>query len=697
MNSNFNKGINTDTANGIMLKLIDKLHDLDEKKIWNILLDNSKNCSSLTSIYNTLDNIIYDKDINITRENANMNSETPSGMMMKFASELSRIYTDECLIKNESVKKAMKQNYIHIHDKDYYPTRSLTCIHYPLDKLLFSNFSVQYSDNRPAKRIESAAMLTSIIFETSQNEMHGGQSVPAFDFYLAPFVRMTYIEEIKNIEKFTGNDYSSLYNDVIDDYLSKDVGVYDLEKLRDNNIVKQHAINATVKRVHQALEAFIHNMNTIHSRGGNQVVFSSINYGTDTSAEGRCIMRELLNATYEGVGRGATAIFPIQIWKKKRGVNFLPEDPNYDLYLMACKVTAKRFYPNFINLDATFNHHDKWDPNDPERYKYEVATMGCRTRVFENRYGEKTSIGRGNVSFTTVNIVRCAIECMIINDRDKRIEAFYHKLDNIMDIAAIQLCERYDFQKTAQTRQFPLLMHYLWTGSDKLKPEDTIESVIKHGTLGIGFIGLAECLIALVGRHHGEDDGAQQLGLEIITHMRKRVLMYSDKYDHNFALLATPAESLCGKFARKDKDDFGVISGVTDKDYYTNSNHIPVYYHCSPRHKAIIEGPYHALATGGDIFYVEVDGNLTKNVQSVMDIVNLIDQYNIGYGAINHNRNHCMNCSYEDSTKELSTCPRCGSSQIDTIQRITGYLVGSTIRWNSAKIAELHDRVIHDN
>jgi ribonucleoside-triphosphate reductase len=443
------------------------------------------------------------------------------------------------------------------------------------------------------------------------------------------------------------------------------------------------------------MEAFIHNMNTIHSRGGNQVVFSSINYGTDTSAEGRCVIRELLKSTYEGVGSGATAIFPIQIWKKKRGVSYLPEDRNYDLYQYACKVAARRFFPNFVNLDATFNRHEKWRADDPERYRYELATMGCRTRVFEDRYGEKTSIGRGNLSFSTINIVRLALEVREIEDKNARIEAFFAKLDELLDITAEQLLDRYNFQKTALAKQFPLLMSKLWVGCENLHPNDTIESVINHGTLGIGFIGLAECLIALVGHHHGESEEAQQLGLRIVGYMRDRAVEFSEKYQHNFSILATPAEGLSGRFTGRDKKDFGVIPGVTDKIYYTNSNHVPVYYHCSPRHKAEVEGPYHELTRGGHIFYVEIDGDATHNPKAIENIVDLMDKYNIGYCSVNHNRNRCMDCGYEDAQPNLEKCPHCGSTNIDRLQRITGYLVGTTDRWNRAKLAELNDRIVH--
>ncbi len=633
--------------------------------------------------------IVEAKSNDVTRENANMNADTPAGMMMKFASETTKPFVDDYLLSEQTLW-AVNNNYLHIHDKDYYPTKSLTCIQHPLDKILEHGFSAGHGESRPTKRIETASIIGCISMETVQNEMHGGQAIPAFDFYLAPYVRKSYIEEVKTLENFTGKDLSHLYDAPIDDYI-----VRELDGMEGDERMKQHAINRTVGRTHQSMEAFIHNMNTIHSRGGNQVVFSSINYGTDTSAEGRCVIRELLVSTYEGVGNGSTAIFPIQIWKKKRGVSYLPEDRNYDLYKFACKVAARRFFPNFVNLDATFNQHEKWDENDPKRYLYEVATMGCRTRVFENRYGEKTSVARGNLSFSTINIVRLAIECMEIEDKQARIDKFFEKLDEILEITASQLCDRYDFQKTALAKQFPLLMSALWTGSEKLKPTDTVESVINQGTLGIGFIGLAECLIALVGKHHGESDEAQALGLRIVTRMRDKANEFSERYNHNFSVLATPAEGLSGKFTVRDRKQFGEIKGITDKIYYTNSNHVPVYYKCSPKHKAEIEAPYHELTRGGHIFYVEIDGDATHNPQAIMDIVDLVDKYNLGYCSVNHNRNRCMDCGYEDAQDNLETCPSCGSDNLDKLQRITGYLVGTTDRWNKAKLAELNDRVVH--
>ena len=464
------------------------------------------------------------------------------------------------------------------------------------------------------------------------------------------------------------------------------------------------------------MESFIHNMNTIHSRGGNQVVFSSINYGTDTSPEGRCIIREILQSTYEGVGNGETAIFPIQIWKKKKGINYLPEDKNYDLYELSCEVAAKRFFPNYINLDATFNQNEEWKEDDPKRWYYECATMGCRTRVFENRHGKKSTIGRGNLSFTTINLPKIAIESAYAAQEKvglsfelgtgseakmtptykkavKRI--FMNKLEEYMTIAANQLVERFKFQSTAIAKQFPLLMSGMWLDSENLKPEDSVAEVIKHGTLGIGFIGLAECLIALTGKHHGESEEAQKLGVEIITEMRDLTIEFAEKYNLNFSVLATPAEGLSGRFTKIDKKTYGVIPGINDKKYYTNSNHVPVWYKCTAEHKAKIEAPYHELCRGGHIFYIGLDGDATHNPGTIKAVVDLMDKYNMGYGSINHTRSRCIECGFENADANLVKCPKCGSTHIDTIQRITGYLVGTTSRWNSAKLDELKDRIQH--
>lgn len=668
--------------------------------------------------------IINTKNNDITKENANMNPQTPAGMMMKFASEMTKPFVHNFLLCDD-IKEYMDNNLIYQHDCDYYPTKSLTCVQHPMDYIFKNGFKIGHGgESRPPKRIETAAIQTCISMETVQNEMHGGQAIPAFDYYLAPFVKKTYIEEVQKIENLTGKKLDYLYNDQIIDYLY--INLTDLKnnkEITEDKIFKQHAINNTVNRVHQSMESFIHNMNTIHSRGGNQVVFSSINYGTDTTAEGRCIIREILNCTYEGVGNGSTAIFPIQIWKLKKGISYLPEDRNYDLYQLACKVTARRFFPNFLNLDATFNQSKNWKDNDPQRYIWEVATMGCRTRLFEDKFGESTSIGRGNLSFTSINLPRIAIEAgiksgllyekedgkyyTIYNDLDydlksnnkivnDTIKIFYEILDKSLIITAKQLDERYKFQATAKAKQFPLLMSGLWMDSTKLNMDDLVEPVLKHGTLGIGFIGLAECLICLFGKHHGESDKSQQEGLKIIKYMKKRADDFAEIYNHNYSILATPAESLSGTFVKKDKKEYGIIDGITDKDYYTNSNHIPVYYKCSAKHKAEIEGPYHDLTRGGHIFYVEIDGDATKNPLSIQHIVDIMTKNNIGYGSINHTRSRCEECGFE-SADEFNNhiCPKCNSSNTTYLQRITGYLVGTTDRWNSAKKAELEDRVKH--
>ena len=639
---------------------------------------NQRNIARKAKTRDVFMSIVNAKNNDITRENANMNADTPAGMMMKFASETTKPFVDDYLL-SEDVRDAVMHNYIHIHDKDYYPTKSLTCVQHPLDIILKHGFTAGHGSSRPAKRIETAAVLACISLETCQNEMHGGQAIPAFDFYLAPYVRMSYQEEVKNLEKLSGEDLSDLYDAPIDDYLEKP-----LDGLEGRARLEQHAINKTVNRVHQAMEAFIHNMNTIHSRGGNQVVFSSINYGTDTSAEGRCIMREILQSTYQGVGNGETAIFPIQIWKKKRGVNYLPEDRNYDLYQLACKVTARRFFPNFLNLDATFNQNEKWRADDPERYKWEIATMGCRTRVFEDRWGEKTSIARGNLSFSTINIVKLAIECMGIEDEKQRIDMFFAKLDNILDITAKQLDERFQFQKTAMAKQFPLLMKYLWVGAENLKPEETIESVINHGTLGIGFIGLAECLKALIGVHHGESDEAQNLGLEIVGHMRQRMDEATEKYHLNFSLIATPAEGLSGRFVKIDREKYGMIPGVTDRDYYTNSFHVPVYYPISAFEKIAREAPYHELTNGGHISYIELDGDPTQNLEAFEAVVRAMKEAGIGYGAINHPIDRDPVCGYTGIIGEV--CPRCGRREGEGVPLSKLQKLGLYKNYNSTTI-----------
>ena len=633
--------------------------------------------------------IINAENNEVTRENANMNSDSPAGMMMKFASETTKPFVDKELLSKD-VREAVNNNYIHIHDKDYYPTRSLTCLQTPLNKILSTGFKSGHGESRGAKRIETAAILAAISMETTQNEQHGGQSIPAFDFYMAPYVKLTFEEELQKAFELIGQPIPVDYT--VNEYEYKPIN--SITCMRDK--AWHSAMNATIKRVHQAMESFIHNMNQIHSRGGNQVVFSSINYGTDTSPEGRCVIRELLKSTERGVGNGATAIFPIQIWKCKSGVSINPGDKNYDLYLYSCKVSAKRFFPNYLNLDATYNQHELWDINDPERYKYEVATMGCRTRVFEDRFGEKTSIGRGNLSFTTLNLPKLAIEVSLTEglNQEGKIAKFYLKVKEYTELIAKQLDERYKFQAQALKKQFPFLMSGLWKGSENLSNEDTVESVLSTGTLGIGFIGLAEALVALTGKHHGESEESQKIGLETIELMRNIAYEMSEKYNHNYSILATPAEGLSGKFTKKDKETFGIIPGVTDREYYTNSNHVPVYYKCSAKKKIEIEAPYHEKTRGGHIFYVEIDGDATENPEAIDDIVKLSIKNNAGYISVNHFQKRCPNCNFESKDKDLNYCPHCGT-KMDTLQRITGYLVGTTDRWNPGKLAELNDRIQH--
>lgn len=661
-------------------------------------------------VINRSGQVLEEKIEEVLQKNSVDMIETPGEIMMEIATEKAKEWASEKLLSPE-VKQAVKQGYIHVNDKEHYLTKSLTCLQHPLDKILKYGFKAELCSLRPAKRIETAGILSCILMEIVQNEMHGGQAIPAFDFYLAPYVRMTFKEELNKIGDFIGKDLLHLHNCEIKDYIIKET-----QGLEGEEKYIQEAINNTVKKVYQAMESFICNMNTIHSRGGNRAIFSSINYGTDTSAEGRCVIRQLLLATERGVGNDETPIFPMQIWKKKRGVNYLPEDRNYDLFKYACSVTAKRYFPNYINLDATFNQNEKWKIDDPKRYKYECSTMGCRTRVFENRFGEKTSIGRGNLSFSTINLPRLAIEAayeaqektglkfelgnssegaMTEEYKIQVKEIFMKKIEQYAEITAKQLYERYNFQGSAIKREFPLLMSGLWLESENLKQNDKVEAVLKHGTLSIGFIGLAECLTALIGKHHGESEEAQKLGIEIITKLKDMTEKFSNDYDLNYTIFATPAAGSAGKFVEIDKQKYGIIPGVTDREYYTNSNHVPVWYECSREEKAKIEAPYHNLTRGGHIFYVELERGVQASPETVEEIVDLMDKYNMGYGTVNFPKTKCANCGFETAKIGEKYCSVCDSEDLETIQRITGYLVGTTSRWNRAKLAELKDRVIH--
>ena len=665
--------------------------------------------------------IINIKSNDITRENANMNADTPAGMMMKFSSETTKPFVDDYLL-SEEVKEAVENNYLHIHDKDYYPTKSLTCVQHPLDHILKYGFSAGHGESRPAKRIETASILGCISLETAQNEMHGGQAIPAFDFYLAPYVRNSFIEEIKNLEELNGQNYSHLYQQKLDDYVNRP-----LEGLSGDERIIQHAVNKTVSRVHQSMEAFIHNMNTIHSRGGNQVVFSSINYGTDTSAEGRMVIEELLKATIEGLGtRGEVPVFPIQIFKVKDGVSYSEKDfekamkaenieaamtdsyeaPNFDLLLKACQTTAKALFPNFMFLDTPFNQNEKWKADDPQRYIYELATMGCRTRVFENVAGEKSSLGRGNLSFTTLNMPRLAIEArikaenLVEDERNKDAieqkakEIFIESVHQMSALVADQLYERYQYQRTALARQFPFMMgNNVWKGGGELNPNEQVGDALRSGTLGIGFIGGHNAMVALYGQGHGHSQKAWDTLYEAVMEMNKVVNEYKEKYNLNYSVLATPAEGLSGRFTKMDRRKYGKIPGVTDRDYYVNSFHVDVKEPISIVEKIKREAPFHAITRGGHITYVELDGEAQKNVRAIATIVKVMHDEGSGYGSINHPVDTCHNCGYKGVI--FDKCPVCQSESILRMRRITGYLTGDLSSWNSAKRAEEQDRVKH--
>ena len=619
-------------------------------------------------------NIISAKSNDQVKKNVDINEDTPYGMMMRFASETTKPFVDDFLLTPE-IRKAEKNGYIYIHNKEYYPTKSLNSIQYPLNKVLEKGFKVKHSTIRPAERIETASSLSCISMEIMQNEVNTGQSIPAFDYLLAPYVKKAFKEELKKYEEDTQTDITNLLEYQPEDYISKDIS-----NLKGNDKILQIAINRTVNRVHQSMEALIHNLNTIQLRGKNEHVFSSINYGTDTSAEGRCIIREILQVTNEGIGYGETPKFPIQIWKKKKGINYLPEDKNYDLYQLALKVTDKRFFPNYINLDATFNQNENWKKDDPKRWYYENTTMGNGIRVFENIHGEKTSIGRGILSCTTINLPKIAIEATIkaqekigenfeiginsekymskkYNSTVKKI--FMNELENYMTIAANELYERFKFQSTAVAKQFPLLMSGMWINSEKLNPNDEIRNIIKHGILAIGFIGLAECLIALTGKHHGESEESQKLGIEIITQMKELSEEFSEKYNLNYGVIA---EELPQRFVELDNIKYGNIHGVTDQESYTRGNNIPKYYKCSLENRAKIEAPYHELCIAGNMFCAN-----TNNIEKVIE---LMDKYNLGYVSINNEKIKCLKCGYEDSDINLFTCPKCRSSTLDIIKKI---------------------------
>ena len=675
----------------------------------------------LMDIYNEL-TFKRAKDADIKRENANIDADTAMGTMLKYGSEGSKYFIDHHILPKD-IAAAHIDGDIHIHDKDFYMLTE-TCCQIDLLKLFKDGFSTGHGYLREPNDIRSYAALGCIAIQANQNEMHGGQAIPNFDYSMAPGVRKTfrklYFKEIANFFAITlgmkqedakllakeirrallplgitmGD--ADVYKAALVDFLPAHQKSQGFEEISPKLAARAHdyayeaALDATDNATFQAMEALIHNLNTMNSRAGAQVPFSSINYGTDTSPEGRMVMKNLLLATQEGLGNGETPIFPVQIFKVKEGVNYNAGEPNYDLFRLAMETSAKRLFPNFSFLDAPFNLQ-YYKPGD---YNTEVAYMGCRTRVMGNVHDPEREVtcGRGNLSFTSINLPRLAILAK------GNLDAFYRELDSLTELVIRQLLHRFKIQCAKKGRNYPFLMgQRVWIDSEKIGPDDEIAEVLKHGTLSMGFIGLAECLQALIGKHHGESEEAQALGLAIVGHMRRRMDEEAKRTGLNFSLLATPAEGLSGRFVRLDRKRFGELPGITDRDYYTNSFHVPVYCPITAAKKIRLEAPYHALTNAGHISYIEMDGDPSKNVQAFEAIVRYMHDAGIGYGSVNHPVDRDPVCGYNGIIDNI--CPRCGRKEngrpFERIRRITGYLVGTIDRWNNAKRAEEHDRVKH--
>ncbi|MCO7121084.1 anaerobic ribonucleoside triphosphate reductase [Ihubacter massiliensis] len=657
-------------------------------------------------------------DNDIKRENANIDGDTAMGTMLKYGSEGSKQFYEMFVLKPQHAK-AHREGDIHIHDLDFL-TLTTTCCQIDIEKLFKGGFSTGHGFLREPNDIQSYAALACIAIQSNQNDQHGGQSIPYFDFGMANGVKKTYRKLYwKNLGKMIdilfdvedGADKAAAIGREIEEkygiypILADDNGYREKEREllkafceeKEIDALQDRAIkyaNKEIRRAtYQAMEAFVHNLNTMHSRAGAQIPFSSINYGTDTSPEGRMVTENIMLATEAGLGNGETAIFPIHIFKIKEGINYNPEDPNYDLFKLACRVSAKRLFPNFSFIDAPYNlqYYNEGDHNT------EVAYMGCRTRVMANHYDPDREVvgGRGNLSFTSINLPRIAIKA------HGDIDFFFEELDRKLALCADQLMERYKIQASKKAKNYPFLMGQgIWLDSDKLGPNDSVAEVLKHGTLTVGFIGLAECLKALIGKHHGESREAQSLGLEIVGFMRKRMDEATKATGFNYTLIATPAEGLSGRFVRIDRERFGEIEGVTDREYYTNSFHIPVYYNISAFDKIKLEAPYHALTNAGHITYVELDGDPCKNLDAFERIVRCMKESGVGYGSINHPVDRDPVCGYTGIID--NECPHChrteedGDQGFERIRRITGYLVGTVDRFNNAKAAEEQDRVKHD-
>ncbi len=616
---------------------------------------------------------------NSKRENANVDGDGPMGTMLHFGSTVSREFAKAYLMDSKFAK-AHDEGYIHIHDLDFWAMGTTTCTQIDLNKLFKNGFSTGHGFLRTPNSIGSYSALAAIAIQSNQNEQHGGQSIPAFDYYMAPGVLKTFKKEFKqelaDLLEFEGFKQLIKFDRLLEDIDRLDSIEVDLANFSDYTqgikrleelFAKAYdsALKKTDRATFQAMEAFIHNLNTMHSRAGAQVPFSSVNFGTDTSPEGRMVIKNYLLATDEGLGHGETPIFPISIFKVKEGVNYYKEDPSYDLFRLACKVSAKRLFPNFSFIDSSFNK-PFYVPGD---FTTEVGYMGCRTRVLANVCGPSVTPGRGNLSFTSINLPRIAIKHGIaLGEREKAdMKAFYAELDETMELVKNQLLQRFECQCSKTRANFKFLLgSHVWINSENMDNTTRLRTVLKHGTLSIGFIGLAETLKALIGEHHGESDKAQKLGIEIIKHMREKCDEYTKEYNLNFTCLATPAEGLSGRFVAIDRSIYGKIKGVTDRDYYTNSFHVPVYYKTTVKHKMEIEGPYHKYTNAGHISYVELDGDTVNNVDAFESVVRIMHDNDIGYGAINHPVDRDPVCGYVGVIKDV--CPRCGRHEGEGVE-----------------------------
>lgn len=682
--------------------------------------------NSKTRLMKAIEEITFEdaEDADIKRENANINGNTAMGTMLQYGSTVSKEFCKTHILKPEH-SFAHENGDIHIHDMDFLNMGTLTCCQIDVKKLFNGGFSTGHGFLREPQDIISYGALAAIAIQSNQNDQHGGQSIPFFDYGLAEGVYKTfkkfYIGNLaKALKLFKGIENNDAIKDIVYNteketnqkvglkreelYLNlekeKLIETFDIDEELVNNMQNfafEESYRETDKKTYQSMEAFIHNLNTMHSRAGAQVPFSSVNFGTDISEEGRMVTKNLLLSQERGLGNGETPIFPILIFKVKEGVNLNPEDPNYDLFKLSCRVSAKRLFPNFSFLDAPFNakYYRKGEPDTEATY------MGCRTRVLSNVCGSETVSGRGNISFTTVNLPRLGIKHGIVNGEKANLDSFFEELDEKIDLIIEQLLERLEVQGNKKMKNFPFLMGQgVWKGSDDLGPEETLKEVIKQGTLTIGFIGLAECLIALIGKHHGESKEAQELGLKIVSHMRARMDEATNKYKLNFSLMGTPAEGLSGRFTKIDKKVYGEIKGITDKEYYTNSFHVPVYYNISAYDKIEIEAPYHELTNAGHITYVELDGDPSDNLEAFETVIKAMKDLGIGYGSINHPVDRDPICGFSGVIAS-NICPVCGRNEdesdikFERIRRITGYLVGTVDRFNNAKKAEVRDRVKH--